>query len=38
VNEPQHRFKILKLLADGFLNSTLTDRNYEAGPKHQIKS
>lgn len=33
---PQHRHQIPKLLADDYLHSQLTDRNYEAGSKHRV--
>ncbi len=32
-NDPQHRFKILKLLDDDYLRSELTDMDYEANSK-----
>jgi hypothetical protein len=32
-NSPQNRFKLLNLLDDDYLHSTLTDREYEAGSK-----
>jgi hypothetical protein len=35
---PQKRFKILNLLDDDFLHSTLTDRNYEANSKSRAGS
>jgi len=34
-HRPQHRFSILKLIADDFLQSELSGRNYEAGSKQQ---
>jgi hypothetical protein len=34
---PQHRHQIPKLLADDYLHSRLTERNYEAGSKHRIR-
>lgn len=33
---PQHRHQIPKLLADDYLHSQLTDRNYEAGSKQRL--
>lgn len=33
---PQHRFAILKLIADDFLESRLSGRNYEAGSKQRL--
>ncbi len=35
---PQHRHQIPRLLADDYLHSYLTDRNYEAGSKHRVKA
>jgi hypothetical protein len=37
-SSPQHRHQIPRLLADDYLHSLLTDRNYEAGSKHQASS
>lgn len=34
---PQHRHQIPRLLADDYLHSYLTDRNYEAGSKHRVE-
>jgi hypothetical protein len=34
---PQHRHQIPKLLADDYLHSQLTDRNYEAGSKQRLQ-
>lgn len=34
---PQHRHQIPKLLADDYLHSQLTERNYEAGSKQRMK-
>lgn len=34
---PQHRHQIPRLLADDYLHSYLTDRNYEAGSKQRVK-
>lgn len=34
---PQRRHQIPKLLADDYLHSQLTDRNYEAGSKHRVQ-
>lgn len=34
---PQHRHKIPRLLADDYLHSYLTDRNYEAGSKQRVE-
>jgi len=34
---PQNRFAILKLVADDFLQSGLSGRNYEAGSKQRLK-
>lgn len=33
---PQHRHQIPRLLADDYLHSYLTDRNYEAGSKQRV--
>ena len=33
---PQQRYRIVKLLADDYLRSELTDRRYEAGSKHRL--
>lgn len=33
---PQHRHQIPRLLADDYLHSQLTDRNYEAGSKQRV--
>lgn len=35
---PQHRHQIPRLLADDYLHSYLTDRNYEAGSKQRIRT
>lgn len=35
---PQHRHQIPRLLADDYLHSYLTDRNYEAGSKQRVKA
>ncbi|MFD4420860.1 Kiwa anti-phage protein KwaB-like domain-containing protein [Agromyces sp. NPDC058484] len=35
---PQHRHQIPRLLADDYLHSYLTDRNYEAGSKHRVRA
>ena len=35
---PQHRHQIPRLLADDFLHSYLTDRNYEAGSKQRVRT
>lgn len=35
---PQHRHKILRLLADDYLHSYLTNRDYEAGSKQGVTS
>jgi hypothetical protein len=35
---PQHRHQIPKLLADDYLHSQLTNRNYEAGSKHRVQA
>lgn len=35
---PQHRHQIPRLLADDYLHSYLTDRNYEAGSKSRIET
>ena len=35
---PQHRHQIPKLLADDYLHSQLTERNYEAGSKHRVQA
>ena len=35
---PQHRHQIPRLLADDYLHSYLTDRNYEAGSKQELKA
>ena len=35
---PQHRHQIPRLLADDYLHSYLTDRNYEAGSKQDVPS
>ena len=34
-NDPQHRFKILKLLDDDYLTSELTSLEYESNSKGQ---
>lgn len=34
---PQHRHQIPRLLADDYLHSYLTDRNYEAGSKQRVR-
>ncbi|KGN39804.1 Kiwa anti-phage protein KwaB-like domain-containing protein [Knoellia aerolata] len=34
---PQHRHQIPRLLADDYLHSYLTDRNYEAGSKQRLQ-
>jgi hypothetical protein len=34
---PQHRHQIPRLLADDYLHSFLTDRNYEAGSKQRVQ-
>lgn len=34
---PQHRHQIPRLLADDYLHSFLTDRNYEAGSKQRLQ-
>lgn len=34
---PQHRHQIPRLLADDYLHSYLTDRNYEAGSKQRVQ-
>ncbi|MGC5225398.1 hypothetical protein ACPW96_22775 [Micromonospora sp. DT81.3] len=34
---PQHRHQIPRLLADDYLHSYLTNRNYEAGSKQRVK-
>lgn len=38
IPSPQHRHQIPKLLADDYLHSQLTNRNYEAGSKHRMQS
>ncbi|WP_294179742.1 hypothetical protein [uncultured Schumannella sp.] len=35
---PQHRHQIPRLLADDYLHSYLTDRNYEAGSKQRVRT
>tara|TARA_R100000365_G_C2748652_1_gene81004 strand:+ start:9897 stop:10784 length:888 start_codon:yes stop_codon:yes gene_type:complete len=35
---PQHRHQIPRLLADDYLHSYLTDRNYEAGSKQRVRN
>jgi hypothetical protein len=35
---PQHRHQIPRLLADDYLHSLLTDRNYEAGSKQRVQA
>lgn len=35
---PQHRHQIPRLLADDYLHSLLTNRNYEAGSKHHLQA
>lgn len=35
---PQHRHQIPRLLADDYLHSYLTDRNYEAGSKQSVRT
>lgn len=35
---PQHRHQIPKLLADDYLHSQLTQRNYEAGAKQRVQA
>lgn len=35
---PQHRHQIPRLLADDYLHSYLTDRNYEAGSKQRLQA
>lgn len=35
-SSPQHRHQIPRLLADDYLHSYLTDRNYEAGSKQRV--
>ena len=35
---PQHRHQIPRLLADDYLHSLLTRRNYEAGSKHHLQA
>lgn len=35
---PQHRHQIPRLLADDYLHSYLTDRNYEAGSKQRVQT
>jgi hypothetical protein len=35
---PQHRHQIPHLLADDYLHSYLTDRNYESGSKQRVKA
>lgn len=35
---PQHRHQIPRLLADDYLHSYLTDRNYEAGSKQRVRA
>jgi len=36
-SSPQHRHQIPRLLADDYLHSYLTDRNYEAGSKQRVQ-
>jgi hypothetical protein len=37
-SSPQHRHQIPHLLADDYLHSYLTDRNYESGSKKRVKA
>lgn len=37
-SSPQHRHQIPKLLADDYLHSQLTQRNYEAGSKQRVQA
>lgn len=37
-SSPQHRHQIPRLLADDYLHSYLTDRNYEAGSKQDVST